>query len=144
VAYDRADWHYGGDFPKDLPPENGGTHIGMFLAWAINHGLEGELHRESSQASLQAVRERRMSGREFLFQECDEKFWDEDLNEEGNAFASWYYQGEGADSPYLADYERILGEEVESLYHVADTWQNYDRLAPAIDLRFEEWQRRKA
>lgn len=30
---DRADWHYDGQYPKGLPPENGGTHIGMFLVW---------------------------------------------------------------------------------------------------------------
>jgi hypothetical protein len=29
MSYDRADWHYGGNYPKGLPPENGGTHIGM-------------------------------------------------------------------------------------------------------------------
>ncbi len=45
MAYDRADWHYGGDFPEGLAPECSGTHIGMFLAWAIQRGLEGELHR---------------------------------------------------------------------------------------------------
>ena len=44
MSYDRADWHYGGDYPKDMPPENGGTHIGIFLAWAIIHHLEGDLH----------------------------------------------------------------------------------------------------
>lgn len=32
TRYDRADWHSGGDFPKDLTDEAGGTHIGMFLA----------------------------------------------------------------------------------------------------------------
>jgi hypothetical protein len=38
---DRADWHYGGGdlYPKELPPENGGTHIGMYLAWIVQHGL---------------------------------------------------------------------------------------------------------
>jgi hypothetical protein len=38
---DRADWHYGGGdlYPKELPPENGGTHIGMYLAWIIQRGL---------------------------------------------------------------------------------------------------------
>ena len=140
MAYDRADWHYGGDFPEGLAPENGGTHIGMFLAWAIINGLEGDLHREESQDALQAVRERRMTGRDFLFQECDEKFWDEDLSDEGNAFASWYYQGEDDGSPYLADYEQILGGEVATLYHVEDTWENFDKLAPTIDQRFQEWR----
>lgn len=140
MAYDRADWHYGGDYPADLPPENGGTHIGMFLAWAVLHDLEGDLHREHSQASLQSLRKRCMTGREFLFKECDEKFWEEDLNDLGNAFASWYYNGEDDTCSYIADYERVLGEELESLYHVEDTWQNYDKLARVLDQRFEEWK----
>lgn len=137
MAYDRADWHYGGDYPDELPPENGGTHIGMFLAWIIMTGLEGDLHREGSQESLLAVRQRRMTGRDFLFRECDEKFWEEDLSDEGNAFAHWYYDNEG---PYLEDYERVLGAEVDSLYHVANTWENYDRIAAIIDQRFAEWR----
>jgi len=81
MAYDRVDWHYGGDYPKDLPPENGGTHIGIFLAWAIIHNLEGELHHEDErdQKALQAIRDRTMTGRDFLIRQCDEKFWEEDF-----------------------------------------------------------------
>ena len=82
MAYDRADWHYGGEYPEDLPEENGGTHIGMFLAWAFMTDLEGELHRGDAKASIAEVRARRVTGREFLFEECDGKFWDVDLNEE--------------------------------------------------------------
>ena len=141
MAYDRADWHYGGDYPAELPPENGGTHIGMFLAWVILHELEGELHQENSAEALTAVRARTMTGREFLTRECDEKFWEEDLNAEANAFAHWYYEGNAL---YLEDYERVLGDSVETLYHVADTWQNYDLLAVVIDERFAEWQQRVA
>ena len=49
MAIDNANWHYGGDgFPEDLPPEAGGTHIGMFLAWAIINHLESEMQRETS------------------------------------------------------------------------------------------------
>jgi hypothetical protein len=113
MAYDRADWHYGGNFPSDLPSEAGGTHIGMFLAWAITRGLEGDLHREESAESLRAVREHRMTGRDFLMRECDEKFVDEDLNDEGNAFTKAYYEKDGLGS-YLADYEDVLGGALPS------------------------------
>lgn len=139
MSYDRADWHYGGNYPEDLPPENGGTHIGMFLAWAIHHGLEGELLREDSAAALAAVRDRKMTGREFLFSECDERFWEEDLNEEGNAFASTYYPLDTGD--YLHDYTATLGDDLPTLYHVADTWENYDRIAAVIGRRYTEWKR---
>lgn len=139
MSYDRADWHYGGDFPRDLPPEAGGTHIGMFLAWAISRGLEGEDLREHSTESLRAVRERRMTGRDFLMQECDEKFVEPCLNEEGNAFTQAYYEKEGPGG-YLADYSELFSADLPSLYHVEDTWANFDRLAPLLDHRFEEWR----
>ena len=38
-SIDQADWHYAGDFPRELPPEAGGTHIGMYLAWIIQRDL---------------------------------------------------------------------------------------------------------
>jgi hypothetical protein len=142
MAYDRADWHYGGDYPEGLPPENGGTHIGMFLAWAILRGLEGEFHREESAESLAAVRARQMSGREFLFQECDEKFWEEDLSEEGNAFAHAYYDSRDDSWSYVNDYAEVLASRLPTLYHVEDSWENFDRLAPVLDERFAEWKQR--
>ena len=39
MAIDNAAWHYGGNFPEELPKENGGTHIGFFLAWIINKNI---------------------------------------------------------------------------------------------------------
>lgn len=140
MAYDRMDWHYGGDFPSDLPDEAGGTHIGMFLAWAITRGLEGEMHRTDSVAAIQAVRNRAITGRQFLMEQCDEKFWEDDLNEDGNAFAKVYYEADGPGS-FLADYEAVLGQSLPTLYHVQDSWANFDALARVIDLRFAEWRR---
>lgn len=141
MAYDRADWHYDGDFPSGLPSENGGTHIGLFLAWAIMNGLEGELHREESSESLAAVRARQMTGRQFLFKECDERFWEVDLSVEGNAFAKSYYEiTDGQACSYLDDYERTLLGDLPSLYHIEDSWLNYDRIAAVLSQRFEEWK----
>jgi len=137
MAYDRADWHYGGDFPADLPTEAGATHIGLFLAWAIHRGLVGDFHRNESSDAVAAVTRRDMSGGQFLIQECDEKFWEEDLSDEGNAFAREYY----ADG-YFADYVETLAEELPSIYHVADTWANFDRLAPVLDQRLQQWRAR--
>lgn len=136
MVYDRSDWHYGGDYPEELPPENGGTHIGMFLAWAINNHLEGELHKETSLSSLEAVRNREITGREFLEKECDGKFWEEDLNAEGNAFAKYYYESDR----YYSDYESALAEGLPTLYHVENSWVNYDKIASIIDAQYSKWK----
>jgi hypothetical protein len=29
MSYDKAKWHFEGDFSSELPQENGGTHIGL-------------------------------------------------------------------------------------------------------------------
>lgn len=146
MAIDRADWHSGGDFPADLPPDNGGTHIGMFLAWIIHNDLQGEFHNEESPEDLEAVRARRMTGREFLFRACDGKFRQDDLSEEGNEFAAAYYSGEGGEGygAYIEDYERVLAAELRSIYDVEDTWANYDAIAPVISSRYADWRAARA
>ncbi len=138
MAYDRYDWHCEGDFPADLPEENAGTHIGMFLAWVILRGLEGEFHQRESAEALEQLRKREITGRDFLFNMCDGKFWDEDLSEEGNAFAKFYYDGKGT---YFEDFESVLSADLPSTYHVEDTWENFGRLCDVIDERYEEWKK---
>lgn len=142
MAHDRADAHYGGDFPTDLPPEAGATHIGMFLAWAILRGLESESHQRESAEALDALRQHRMTGREFLITLCDEKFWEQDLSEIGNAFTRDYYVAV-REPCYLTDYAGCLAVGLPSVYHVADTWENFARLAPILDRRFAEWKERR-
>src|SRR6476619_4811260 len=109
MAYDQVDWHYGAQgFAEDLPPEAGGVHIGMFLAWAFNKGFEGELHRTEAPDAVAMLRNREITGCQYLFKYCDEKFWKDDLNEEGNAFAQFYY-GDGENfGHYMNDYDNVL------------------------------------
>jgi hypothetical protein len=72
MAYDRIDWHSGGEYPDDLPAENGGIHIGMFLAWAFGQGMAGEVHDGSSTGtgvpSIQALLGRPMIRRSRFMQ----------------------------------------------------------------------------
>lgn len=141
MKYDDASWHYEGDFPADLPASAGATHIGMFLAWAILHGFAGEIHIEDSPDTLEQLRQRTITPGQFLIRACDEKFTDEDLSADGNSFAEHYFKSEDHWGDYLDDYEATLGKKGQSLYHIADTWENYDLLAPVIQKRFEEWQK---
>jgi len=134
-SYDRMDWHYGGDFPENLPEENGATHIGMYLTWIIENGLIGDLHREEDAEYIQNVIDRKSTGRDFFIDMCDGKFWEDDLNEEGNNFTKYYY-----DKFYLTDYESVLGQNTESLYEIENSWENYGKLRPILDKRYKEWK----
>ncbi len=140
MAYDRADFDYSSE-AEPLPKGHAATHIGMFLAWAILNGLENEFHRQRSPALLDQVRRRQITGRQFFENACQEQFAEKDLNPDGNAFAEWYYRDQaGERGLYFEDYKKTLAKGLPSFWHVADTWANYDKLAPVITRRYELWK----
>ncbi len=135
--HDDAAFHYKGQFPNDLPDAAGGTHIGLFVTWLLLHGKFAPSVYERAAPHLDALRERRITGREFLFRVLDEELLPEDLTEEADQFATDYY-----DEVYLDDYIEILvPDEMDSIYRVDDNWENYDKLAPRIDERFASWSK---
>jgi hypothetical protein len=140
MKYDDASWHYGGDFPSELPPQAGATHIAMFFAWAALNGLAGDYHTRDAAADLALLRQRKITPTEWFMRVCDEKFTDEDLNSEGNAFARAYYGDETGlhteTGSYVADYEAIFAA-APTLYHVEDSWASFDAMAPVISRRFK-------
>lgn len=137
--YDDASWHYGGKFPKGLPKKNGGTHIGMFLAWIIENDLMSAEHVAESAKELAAVRARKMTGTDFLFAVCDEKLTDDDLSPEGKRFARAYFE-----KKYIDDYLRIFNVKDDgSVYTVEDTWERYGELRPAITRAYEKLKAKK-
>jgi hypothetical protein len=137
MIYDSIEWHYNGDYPDDLPPQNGGNHIGIFFSWLVNHRLESSQLAQQFPEQLDAIRTRRQSGREFLARLRDGQLSDGDLGEEGNAFTLFYYDSDN----YFKDYAGTLVGALPSLYHVDDSWENYDRMAAVIDSHFAEWHR---
>lgn len=136
MKYDDASWHTGGEFPKDLQPEDAATHIGMFVAWALHHGLASSLHLKDDADAVAAVQERRLTGRQFVLDHCDGKFTNNELNKPGNAFAAAYYE-----KGYMTDWQTFAAARgVTSDYHVPDTWATFDDVSRILDLRFAEWQ----
>lgn len=139
VKYDDASWHYEGKFPEDLPNEAGATHTGMFVAWALLSGLAAEDHIKAFSGELSQLRSRKISPGAYFIKTCDEKFTSDELSNEGNTFARFYFDLQAG--KYLQDYERLLAEGLPSTYHVPDTWDSFDKLKPTLDQRFLEWQR---
>lgn len=89
--YDDASWHYGGDFPEGLPEKNGATHTGMFLNWCINNDLISDDLKEDGKEEIEKLKQREITGAEFIMDSCDGKFSEYDLNDLGNRFAKDYY-----------------------------------------------------
>ena len=140
MSYDRANFDYSTE-TEPLPKGHAATHIWMFLAWAVLNGLESDFHRQHSAEALAKLRRWEITGRQFFEAACNERFSERDLSEEGNTFARHYYVDEaGQRGVYFADYKRVLTAGLPSFWHVADIWDNFDKIAPVITRRYEEWK----
>ncbi len=138
VVYDKVKYHYEGDFPQDLDRHQGCVHIGMFLGWLCDkHFISAEM-KEDFPAEIDQFLERKITG-PHLLRITSGALVSDMLSEEGNAFTEAYFNRNGG--KYLDDYADALGGGIESLYHVEDTWRNYELLKERIDARHLSWER---
>jgi hypothetical protein len=135
---DDVSWHLGGgEFPEDAPEENAATHIGFFVAWAINRGIWRVSPDPNESIAVQRVKDRIITGRTFLLEECDGKLFTGMLNKEGGIFAQKYYP-----RAYDKDYHSSLVVDLASDYLVVDSWHNYERIAEVIERRYAKEEQR--
>ena len=136
-VYDKAKWHYAGDFPEELDDEQGFVHTGLFLTWLTKRHLLSDWLENESPDAINSARTGGASPIELY------KIWDgvlaEDmLSEEGNAFALKYFDFEKGQ--YLRDYAQVFDVEDGGLYYIEPTWNNYELIASRCDAAFEKWR----
>jgi hypothetical protein len=145
AKYDDASWHYLGEYPKSLPKINGATHIGIFLEWCIQNDLMSEEQMDDFYDDILKVKENQMSGIEYLINNCDEIFSDNDLNEMGNYFTKAYYESDTEFGQQYSDYKNdyfqtLDNDKSETIYHIENTSENRKQMKSIIDKRFIEWK----
>ncbi len=135
--YDDADWHYGADdYPSDLATRHACTHIGMFIVWA--HGadllqLEGE-HAAAGQTWFEALRRGEGLFGEMTESLVDGKLLAEDLTDEGEVFADWYYDR------YLVEFTDFLPEDAANPYLLPDNVDSFRKISTLLDKRLAEFR----
>ena len=105
MAIDRIDWHWDAiidDVPEDEHLERAGAHIGYYMEWAYKRGFASTNPETNAIENYQKVVNSEINGVEFLIDYCDCKFWEIDLNEEGQKFTSYAYD------TYINNLEKIL------------------------------------
>lgn len=134
MTYDKAKYHLDGNFPQELPANQAYVHEGMFLGWATKKGLIHSEFREDFQDEVAQFLRRELSPGRF-FRLVGGVLADDMLSDGCNAFAADYYAGRKA---YFDDYAATF-TDYPTLYHVPDTWANFERISERLDQRFEEW-----
>lgn len=132
MAIDRIDWHSGSDnFPPNKPYENGGNHIGYFMEYLYKRDfLPDNSNGEYAIEEYIKVKNGEVSGLKFLIENCDEKFWEADTNEEGLKFTKYIYDY------YLENIENILGH---SSYEYTYSNEDYKQIEKWMDAQFSIW-----
>jgi len=108
MTIDRIDWHWGSitdELPEDEHWERAGAHIGYFIEWAYKKGFAPSNPETHDVDEYNKVVNSEKNGIQFLIENCDTKFWEADLNEQGQNFAHFAYD------TYLGNYETIIGHE---------------------------------
>ena len=152
---DDASYHIESIEEKGLPidPINAYNHMAIYLRWCMEHDLMGEeFLKEYGEVAKQVKADSAsVDLREFIRDELDGCLFSVLFNQQGRAFAGYYY-GEG-DSPYypadIDDYAlKYFGP---SRYHSNEFQQEaylfipfdekyYQTMAQVIEERFENWQ----
>lgn len=150
MAIDRIDWHWdsaeklyrqqhnlSGALTEEQEHELwllAGNHIGQFVRWFIERHLEGD---DADEKDCQLVREGRMSGTEYLLNDCDGKLWASDVQEDVLPFVEFYY----GDS-YFSDYgDSCLNDTDKLCYSVLSDEADYRQLKEKIDRAYADFHR---
>jgi len=134
--YDLAKNHFLGDFPQSLPIEKAYLHIGIYMGWIINRDLYSDYFADEASTEIYRFK-RRDIGCIILAEIWDGSLSFDLFSNQGNMFTSYYYAG----GIYRNDYIETLVKNEPSIYHIADSWENYDKMSDRIDLRFQDWRK---
>jgi hypothetical protein len=134
--YDNAKNHFLGNFPASLPIEQAYVHIGIYLGWVIETQLYSEYFEDEASNQIFRFKRREISCT-ILSEIWDGYLGNELFNSIGNMFTYYYYGG----GIYRSDYDELLVKNLPSLYHVEDTWENYNIMKTRIGMRLQDWRK---
>jgi hypothetical protein len=138
-AFDKAKWHFGGDYPSELDDYQAYVHTGIYVGWLIMNNLASEELISNCNEGILLLKGRKISPAAFYRDYMDGVFTTDDVNVLGYSFTKEYFDFNAGS--YLKDYEAALAINFPSLYHVEDTWENFGTMCRVIDKRFEKFRR---
>ncbi|MEC0207408.1 hypothetical protein P4H70_00470 [Paenibacillus ehimensis] len=141
-VFDKAKWHYEGDFPQQLDVFQAYVPTGMFVAWVIKNDLSSKRSRKEDAPAIELVKRDEMTGAQFFRENWDGVLTSKELSDEADAFAREYLNIHN-DVYTATDFAEILAAGLPTIYHVEDTIENYRIIEPVISERYRVWKQHK-
>ena len=111
--------------------ERAGNHIAFFLTWLIRHDGLSSWHCQEDGDDIQAVKQKEMTGADFLANNCDMVLSREDIAKKFLSFVDAYYE-----SRYMDDYTDFMGDNTLS---ATFSWEDYERFEPVLNRVYEAY-----
>jgi hypothetical protein len=127
AIYDKASYHYEGNYPSGLPSEHALTHMGFYIRWLREKDLLNADGADLSGPDYSGISARDLARR------FDGVLSSEVMTNKGREFSDSYY----AKGLYFEDYAEFLAGPYPTIYHVADTEANYAVLKKVLDDRLD-------
>lgn len=135
-VYDLAKDHFLGDFPASLPIEKAYLHIGIYMGWVIDKHLYSEYFEDEASTEIYRF-SRREIGCIILAEIWNGALSHELFSDQTNLFTYYYYAG----GLFKKDYIEVLVKSHKTIYHVEDSWENYEIIAKRMSERFQDWKK---
>jgi hypothetical protein len=116
----------------------------FFTAWCALNGLLDD--KKFGTEITADIRNRAESPLAFLHGACGRLLWSNDLTEQGLAFVRVYYSGFGLPDAqrWVRDVSHVFGSSNhfrdDDEKPTPDDWKSFDKIAPRIAQRFDEWK----
>lgn len=112
-----------------------GNHIGFFITWILQHHFEGDIHKEENEC-VEAVRNEEVLGVDFLINQCDGKFWADDISEDIYPFVNSYYD------KYLSEYTNwVINVLCDLPLEFIGSWDDYHNFEHIINTAFASYSK---
>ncbi|OPG94756.1 hypothetical protein B2I21_29950 [Chryseobacterium mucoviscidosis] len=141
-VYDKAKWHYEGDFPKELESTQAYVPTGMFITWLIKNDMISKRIAKNDASDIELVKRNEMTGAQFYRKNWDGVLSSKELSDEADTFAREYLDIH-KDLYTAVDFTNILAVGLPTIYHVQDSMENYHIIEPMITERYREWKSRQ-
>lgn len=136
IVFDKAKWHYGGDFPTFLPFSQAYIHTGFYLGWLIKRNLLCKDLQISLREKIKIFLNQNLSPITIFQEEFDGVLTSEEMTLLGYKFSICYYEN----GDYVDDYERTFETQIKnSLYEVQDNWENFNKICGIINAKFDQF-----
>lgn len=136
MSYDKAKYHFESVEKEGLDEVQAYIHGGFYFGWLIDNSLLDEEFAEDCEEDIALFKQREITAPQ-LFQRLDGVLSEQDLSEQGNAFTQSYFDFDTGS--YLNDYEVQFLQDLPSVFHVKDCWENYHIAADFISQRYNQW-----